>query len=138
TLPVQRWPHMDVVEEGAPSRIVTTIGAGEANHVSFLLGDEDALIRGWFCQPLLPHSPPILENGAVQKLISVGAAVCVPPTLGMERGNREAIRVGRYSVIHRNLFFLSGKRVSEAPRGGARVGRRLRFDILPIKSCSVL
>src|SRR5690349_24826633 len=100
---------MEVVEEGAPLRIVTTIGAGEAGNVSLLLGDDDVLIREWLRQPRLPLRPAVLVDRAVEKLISIGAAVRVPPTLGMERGDRQAIRVGRDPVIHRMPFCLSGK-----------------------------
>ena len=88
TLPLQRGPHMEVVQEGTPARVVTTIGAGEANKVFLLLGDDDELIGDRLRQPLLPHRSPVLEDGAVQKRIPVGAAVRVPPTLGMESGNR--------------------------------------------------
>ena len=42
---MQFWPHVNVVEEGAPLLIVTAVGAGKANDAALFLGDDDELVR---------------------------------------------------------------------------------------------
>ena len=79
--------HVQVVDEGAPFRVVVEDGVDEADHHTVTLGHDRAAVGLRKRQALRPHGAPVLVDVAVEELVGVRATIVAPPAVGMEPGN---------------------------------------------------
>src|SRR5436190_12755367 len=91
---------MQVVEKGAPRRVVVEDRVCEADDSSVDLGDDGDLIRPRLRQAVRPYGHAVTDDVTVEKRVQVRAAIVAPPAVGMQFGDGLGIVRGGCSILH--------------------------------------